>query len=54
MNKFYDLLKTEILKGLPGTTIQWEMASSDRMIKDFPRVPGPDAREAGVLSARDI
>jgi len=25
-----------------------------RMIKDFPRVPGPDAREAGVLSARDI
>jgi len=49
MNKFYDLLKTEILKGLPGTSIQWEMASSDRMIKNFPRVPGPDAREAGVL-----
>jgi len=29
--------------------MQWVMASSDRMIKDFPRVPGPDAREAGVL-----
>lgn len=25
------------------------MASSDRMLRDFPKVPGPDARTAGVL-----
>jgi len=49
MNNFADKLKTEILKGLPGTEIQWQMASSDRMIQNFPRTPGPDARAAAVL-----
>lgn len=49
MNRFADKLKNEILKGLPGTEIQWQMASSDRMIKDFPRSPGVDARVAAVL-----
>jgi 8-oxo-dGTP pyrophosphatase MutT (NUDIX family) len=49
MKKFADLLKTEIKKGLPGTEVQWQMASSDRMIKDFPRAPGKDARIAAVL-----
>lgn len=49
MDPFAEILKSEIKKSLPGTDIQWQMASSDRMIKDFPRVPGPDAREAAVL-----
>ena len=49
MNEFASRLKTEILKGLPGTEVQWEMASSDRRIKMFPRSPGKDARVAAVL-----
>lgn len=44
-----DRIKVSIEKGLPGTDVQWRMASSDRMIKDFPRVPGPEARVASVL-----
>ena len=49
MNQFAYNLRIEILKGLPGTEVQWEMASSDRMIQNFPRVPGDDARIAAVL-----
>ncbi len=49
MNKFADNLKNEILKGLPGTEVQWQMASSDRMVRNFPRTPGKDARSASVL-----
>lgn len=49
INQFPEILKTEILKDLPGTEVQWMMASSDRMAKNFPRIPGPDAREAAVL-----
>jgi 8-oxo-dGTP pyrophosphatase MutT (NUDIX family) len=49
MNSFPVILKNELLKPLPGTDVQWKMASSDRMIRDFPRVPGPDARVAAVL-----
>jgi 8-oxo-dGTP pyrophosphatase MutT (NUDIX family) len=49
MNEFAYRLKTEILKGLPGTEVQWQMASSDRRIKNFPRSPGKDARVAAVL-----
>lgn len=49
MKSFANALKREILKGLPGTDIQWHMASSDRMIRNFPRVPGKDARVAAVL-----
>lgn len=49
MNEFASRLKTEILKGLPGTEVQWQMASSDRRIKNFPRSPGKDARVAAVL-----
>jgi 8-oxo-dGTP pyrophosphatase MutT (NUDIX family) len=49
MNRFSELLKTEILKELPGTEVQWQMASSDRMLRDFPRIPGKDARIAAVL-----
>lgn len=46
---FPEKLKQELAKNLPGTEIQWEMASSDRMIRNFPRTPGPDARVAAVL-----
>ena len=42
-------LKNELKNGLPGTEVQWQMASSDRMVRDFPRVPGKDARIAAVL-----
>ncbi|HLN56041.1 MAG TPA: CoA pyrophosphatase [Bacteroidales bacterium] len=49
MEEFADNLKEAIRKGLPGTSVQWMMASSDRMLKDFPMVPGPDARVAAVL-----
>jgi len=49
MKNFAEILNSEILKGLPGTEVQWQMASSDRMPKDFPRTPGKDAMEAAVL-----
>jgi 8-oxo-dGTP pyrophosphatase MutT (NUDIX family) len=49
MNSLIALLKAELQKTLHGTDVQWEMASSDRMMKDFPRVPGDDARIAAVL-----
>ena len=47
-NNFIEDLKLS-LKNLPGTDVQWFMASSDRLMKDFPLNPGPDARSAGVL-----
>ena len=43
MNKFTEKLKSKILKGLPGTEVQWQMASSDRMINNFPTSAGKDA-----------
>ena len=49
MERFPELLKNEIAKGLPGTEVQWQMASSDRMVRNFPRTPGKDARAASVL-----
>jgi len=49
MMEFPELLRKEILKGLPGTEVQWQMASSDRMLRNFPRLPGKDARSASVL-----
>lgn len=49
MEKFAEKLKLEILNGLPGTEVQWQMASSDRMIRNFPRSPGADAKVAAVL-----
>lgn len=49
MDDFATRLKNEILKGLPGTEIQWQMASSDRMVRNFPRVPGKNAGVAAVL-----
>jgi 8-oxo-dGTP pyrophosphatase MutT (NUDIX family) len=49
MHNFITRLKAEIRKGLPGTETQWQMASSDRRFKNFPRTPGSDARIAAVL-----
>jgi 8-oxo-dGTP pyrophosphatase MutT (NUDIX family) len=49
MKKFAEILKNEILSGLPGTEVQWALASSDRMIKGFPRVPRTDSKEAAVM-----
>jgi 8-oxo-dGTP pyrophosphatase MutT (NUDIX family) len=49
MMQFPELLGQELLKDLPGTKVQWEMASSDRMIRNFPGTPGKDARAASVL-----
>lgn len=42
-------LITELKKDLPGTEVQWQMASSDRMVRKFPRVPSKDVRVAAVL-----
>ncbi len=49
MQNFIESLKKELQKDLPGTDIQWQMASSDRMVRNFPRTPGKDARIAAVL-----
>ncbi len=49
MEGFPELLKAEILKGLPGTDVQWQMASSDRYVRNFQRIPPKDARAASVL-----
>jgi 8-oxo-dGTP pyrophosphatase MutT (NUDIX family) len=47
MNNFPSRLKAEIFKGLPGTEVQWQMASLNRI--NLPFLPGDDARAAGVL-----
>jgi 8-oxo-dGTP pyrophosphatase MutT (NUDIX family) len=49
MQNFADKLKRELSNGLPGTEVQWEMASSDRMVKDFPRNRREDSLEGSVL-----
>jgi 8-oxo-dGTP pyrophosphatase MutT (NUDIX family) len=46
---FKEILKSEILKELPGTEVQWALASSDRMVRNFPRVPRKDSVQAAVL-----
>lgn len=49
MKNFAEKLKVEISKGLPGIEVQWALASSDRMIKGFPRSPRHDSTEAAVI-----
>lgn len=49
MNKFRSQLQSEILLGLPGTAVQWQMAPSDRTLKNFPGIPGKDSLSAAVL-----
>ena len=48
-NNIIKKLKTALSGDLPGTEIQWEMASSDRMIRDFPRKKNIDSRLGAVL-----
>jgi 8-oxo-dGTP pyrophosphatase MutT (NUDIX family) len=49
MDNFVTSLKNELSKGLPGTDVQWQMASSDRFVRNFPKDPGKDAHVAAVL-----
>jgi 8-oxo-dGTP pyrophosphatase MutT (NUDIX family) len=49
MKEFAEKLKIEISNGLPGTEVQWALASSDRMIKGFPRFPRDDSKAAAVM-----
>jgi 8-oxo-dGTP pyrophosphatase MutT (NUDIX family) len=49
MDRFAYELKMEIAKGLPGTEVQWALASSDRLARDFPRTPRKDSAMAAVL-----
>ncbi|MGM0667539.1 MAG: NUDIX hydrolase [Bacteroidota bacterium] len=48
-DNFSGRLRAALRKPLPGTDVQWEMASSDRMIKNFPRKKRSDSRLAAVL-----
>jgi 8-oxo-dGTP pyrophosphatase MutT (NUDIX family) len=49
MKDFAEKLRIEISRGLPGTDVQWAMASSDRLIKGFPRFPRADSKAAAVM-----
>jgi 8-oxo-dGTP pyrophosphatase MutT (NUDIX family) len=49
MDRFASELKMEITRGLPGTEVQWALASSDRLAIDFPRTPRKDSASAAVL-----
>lgn len=42
-------LQVELGKNLPGTEIQWEMASSDRRIPGYPKKKSEDSRLSAVL-----
>ena len=46
---FIEKLKKSLSLELPGTNIQWEIASSDRRIDDFPRKGGPNTRQGAVM-----
>jgi len=49
MKEFAEKLRIEISKGLPGSEVQWALASSDRLIRGFPRTPRDDAKAAAVM-----
>lgn len=49
MIDLFSRLKSSFPEELPGAQVQWMMASSNRLLEDFPKEPGPDARKAGVL-----
>lgn len=46
---FTEKISLALEEELPGTDIQWEMASSDRKIEDFPRKRRDDSKMAAVL-----
>lgn len=47
--KEISMLKEALGSNLPGTEVQWEMASSDRRIRNYPRNPQADSGKAAVL-----
>lgn len=49
MKEFAEKLKIEISNGLPGIEVQWALASSDRMMKGFPRFARDDSKAAAVM-----
>ncbi len=49
MNQIAREIRNAIGNGLPGTDVQWEMASSDRMVQNFPRQRREDSKIAAVL-----
>ena len=49
MNPYAQRVKRAIGLGLPGTDVQWEMASSDRMMQNYPRQRNGDSKIAAVL-----
>lgn len=46
---FTEKLKESLLRELPGTGVQWEMASSDRRMKDYPRTGGTGSLKGAVM-----
>lgn len=46
---FAEKIERELKRTLPGEKVQWEMASSDRLFKDFPRIRQADTTDAAVL-----
>ncbi len=49
LKRFPDILANALSDELPGTDVQWEMASSDRKMSNYPRVAGDNARKAAVM-----
>lgn len=49
INELAEKLGGALLKELPGTGVQWEMASSDRMVQGFPREKNKNSRLGAVL-----
>ncbi len=49
MTGFPEILKSEILNGLPGTEVQLMMAPPDLHLMNFPKAPGSQTRLAAVL-----
>jgi 8-oxo-dGTP pyrophosphatase MutT (NUDIX family) len=49
MNPYAQRVRRAIGLGLPGTDVQWEMASSDRMMQSYPRQKNSGSRIAAVL-----
>lgn len=46
---FTEKLRDSLLRELPGTDVQWEMASSDRRMKDYPRSGGAGSLKGAVM-----
>jgi len=49
MDNLVEVIKRSLNKGLPGTEVQWKMASSDRMVLDYPRKRKSGSKLGAVL-----